>query len=561
MAAALWGAAGIFVRNIEKANIGEMGIVLFRALFSSIIIGVIILIKDKHLFKIKLKDLWIFIFAGIFSIVLFNFSYYTTMTVTTLSVAAVLLYTAPFFVMLMSVIFFKEKVTINKISALIIAFFGCCLVSNLFDSSNRISGKALFFGLLTGFGYALYTIFSGLAIKRGYDSLTITFYIFFSAVFGTLPFINIKETITEYKAAPNALFIVFLMAVFNTVIPYILYTTGLKGIEASVAPIIATIEPVVATFVGLLLFGEKLTLSGCSGVALVLISVAILNYSGKMVKMRANAKINLGLDIKGKRDDGYHTIDTVMQSVSVYDKVSVSKNDVISVESGNEEIENEKNIAYKAAKLFFEETKINGGAKIKIEKNIPMAAGLGGGSADAAAVLLALNKIYKTNLESQKLCEIALKLGADVPFFIKGGTFRSEGIGEILTPIKPMKSGCFVLVKQNDKLSTCEMYNKLDSSDYPHPDMEKIIKNIEVNNLFDLCENLDNSFITVNSEFSLRELFFEMGAIGVSLSGSGPTWYGVFDDERKANALFKKLKSMDIESFVVFPLEKAIIFE
>lgn len=557
----LWGAAGIFVRNIEKADIGEMGIVLFRAFFSSVIIGIIMLIKDKSLFKIKIKDLWIFVSAGIFSIVLFNYSYYTTMSVTTLSVAAVLLYTAPFFVMLMSTLFFKEKITVNKTLALIIAFLGCCLVSNLFDSGNRISGKALFFGLLTGFGYALYTIFSGVALKRGYKSLTITFYVFSSAVLGTLPFINLKETLTEYKVAPDALFIVFLMAVFNTVIPYILYTTGLKGVEASVAPIIATIEPVVATFVGLILFSEKLTLSGWLGVILVLASVVILNAQSKTIKMRANAKINLGLDIKGKRDDGYHTIDTIMQSVSIYDTVSVSKSDIISVSSGNDDIDNEKNIAYKAASLFFDKTNIKGGAKIVIEKKIPMAAGLGGGSADAAAVLLALDKLYKTNLTTDKLCEMALKLGADVPFFIEGGTLRSEGIGEILTPIKPLKSGYFVLVKQSDKLSTGEMYNKLDNSDYPHPDIDEIIENIEEDNLFALSENLDNSFISVNKEFELKKLFLEMGAIGVSLSGSGPTWYGVFDNFKEANELLEKLKSMEIEAFVVKPLEKAIFFE
>ena len=179
-AAMLWGTAGIFVRTVQN-DIKEMQLVLCRAVFSALFFGAVIFFRDKSLFKIRLRHLWIFISAGLFSIVLFNYSYYTAMSLTSLSVAAVLLYTAPFFVVIMSLILFKERLTLNKIVACISAFIGCCLVTGIFDSSHKVGGKAVFYGLLTGFGYALYTIFSELLLKRGYKTLTITFYVFLFA--------------------------------------------------------------------------------------------------------------------------------------------------------------------------------------------------------------------------------------------------------------------------------------------------------------------------------------------------------------------------------------------
>ena len=562
LAAALWGTAGIFVRAIEKTAISEMQIVLGRALFSTLIIGFITLIKDPKLFKIKLKDLWLFAASGIFSIVLFNFSYYTTMSLTSLSVAAVLLYTAPFFVVIISLFLFKEKLTLNKSAACIIAFLGCCLVSGLFDSAHRISGKALFFGLLTGFGYALYTVFGELLIKRGYHTLTITFYVFLTATVGTVPFIDFKGTASAVSSQPMVMVIILLMAVVNTVIPYLLYTTGLKGVEPSVAPIIATIEPVVATVVGAALFKEPLTLWGFFGILLVLASVVILNLKldKKSVEVKANAKINLVLDITGKREDGYHSIDTVMQSLDLADIITVSKADKVTVDCGIAELNNENNIAYRATSLFFEAVGIDKGAEIKIQKHIPQAGGLGGGSADAAAVLLALKKLYKTKLTEQQLREIAVKLGADVPFFIKGGTQRAEGIGEVLTSLKPLENGYFLLIKQGNKPSTGEMYARLDSENPPHSDVEACIKAIEENDLNSLAKYIDNSFISVNREFALKEKLLGMGAIGISLSGSGPTWFAVFDDFDKAETAFNDLKA-ETECYLTKPCNNGIKFE
>ncbi len=278
IAAALWGAAGIFVRSVSDSGIKEMQIVFFRALFSVVVLGLIILFKNKNLFKVSLKDLWLFAAAGVFSIVLFNFSYYKTMALTSLSVAAVLLYTAPIFVCILSVLLFREKITLNKISALVIAFVGCCFVSGIFSQNHRLSPAALGFGLLTGFGYSLYTIFSQILINKKYNTLTITFYTFLFAAVGSIPFINIGATVSQVSNKPSALIVLFLMAVTNTVIPYLLYTYGLAGVPTSAAPIIATLEPVVATVISVAVFHEVFEIWHLVGIVLVLLSVLVLNF-------------------------------------------------------------------------------------------------------------------------------------------------------------------------------------------------------------------------------------------------------------------------------------------
>ncbi len=559
LAAVLWGTAGIFVRSATDVALTEMQLVFGRAIFTSLILAVIISIKDRSLFKILLKDLYIFALAGLFSIVLFNFSYYTTMRLSTLSVAAVLLYTAPFFVVVLSLILFGERLNIKKAVSCLVAFLGCCFVSNVFDSANRISGKALFFGLLTGFGYALYTIFGNILLKRGYKTLSITFYIFLFAAIFTLPFINIAETAVYTIKTPKALFIVFLMALFNTVLPYIFYTNGLTGVATSTAPIIAMIEPVVATIVGAALFEEPLTVSGVVGILLVLISVTILN--SRTVRLKANAKINLILSITGKREDGYHLIDTVMQSISLCDYITVKPSESVSVKCKDSDLENKKNIAFKAAELFFKETGITGGAEIRIKKKIPLAAGLGGGSADAAAVLLALDRIYNTNLITEKFEEIALSLGADVPFFIKGGTQRAQNIGEKLTALKPFNKGYFVLAKADSKPSTAEMYKRLDSENHTKPDVDSAVKLIEKEDIIGLSKLLDNSFISVWNNSETKTKLSEFDALCVSLSGSGPTWFALFDNKKKAKSAFRTLKSQNYECYFAKNKNLAITFE
>ena len=279
------------------------------------------------------------------------------------------------------------------------------------------------------------------------------------------------------------------------------------------------------------------------------------------MKIKANAKVNLGLAVCGKRQDGYHLIDTVMHSVGIYDLVEIEKADSISVFCSNADIEEKDNIALKAAKLFFQKTGISGGCKVKIEKNIPTCAGMGGGSADAAAVLVGLNSLYNAELNEQTLCEMALTLGADVPFFIKGGCRRAEGIGEILTDCKPLCKGYFVFAKADKKPSTAEMYRIIDSKEPIKADTEKIIEYIEKNDLKGLGKNLANAFETVWEQSSLKEKMNRFSPLAVALTGSGPTFFALYEDYENAGRLSEELKGQNIECFIATPKPFALEIE
>lgn len=279
------------------------------------------------------------------------------------------------------------------------------------------------------------------------------------------------------------------------------------------------------------------------------------------MKIKANAKINLSLAITGKREDGYHLIDTVMHSVSLFDEIEIEKADSITVKCDKYDIPQEENIAFKAAKLFFAEADSHGGAKIEIKKNIPAAAGLGGGSADAAAVLLGLNHIYGTHFCEQKLCEMALTLGADVPFFIEGGCKRAEGIGEKLTTLNPLKSGYILLSKADTKPSTAEMYRLLDSKPPVLHDTEGVLKALENGDLQMLSQSLFNAFLSVWGETELEQILLDLSPLAVSLSGSGPTFFALFAEKSKAEEAQQVLKGKSIDCWLAQPLEKAIIFE
>ncbi len=268
------------------------------------------------------------------------------------------------------------------------------------------------------------------------------------------------------------------------------------------------------------------------------------------MKIKANAKVNLSLMILGKREDGYHSIDTVMHSISLFDEIEIQKAERIEVICNSIDIPQEKNIAYKAAQLFFEALSVSGGAQIKIKKGIPAVAGLGGGSADAAATLLGLNKLYNANFSSQKLCDIAVKLGADVPFFIKGGCQRCEGIGEVLTPIKPLKSGCLLLAKGENKPSTGEMYRILDSKEPIFCDTKAVIAAIENNDLEKLSKSIVNSFGAIWQDSFVKEELLKLKPLAVSLSGSGPTWFALFEDRATAFSAKEKLETKEMKCYV-----------
>lgn len=279
------------------------------------------------------------------------------------------------------------------------------------------------------------------------------------------------------------------------------------------------------------------------------------------MKLKANAKINLTLDILGKREDGYHLIDSVFQSVSLGDIVSVEKADVISVGCTDDTICDGYNIAYKAAEKFFRYTGIDGGAKIAIEKHIPLASGMGGGSADAAAVIVALDRLYNTNLSQDALCEIGLSVGADVPFCIMGGTARVGGIGEQMTKLDSMPQCAILLIKHGAKLSTADMYGQVDQ--YPQDEYytPKMVRSIENGDLGALCKNVFNAFERVCDNENLIYDIKKTKPLAVSLSGSGPTVFAIYKEIKDADTAKAILQDAGYSPIITTPCEYGIITE
>ena len=257
LSACLWGPIGVAVKFLGSFGFNSMQIVFLRATATVCIMGLVLLIYNKNLLKIKFKDVWCFLGTGVVSIVFFTYLNFYTITLTSLSFAGIMLYTAPFIMVFLAAIFFKERITFKKIIACIVAFFGCCLVAGIFGSDVNVSTLSIITGVASGFFYALYTVFSRFALNKGYHSFTITFYTFLFSTLGSLIFINPPQTFKIVAASPNCFWGILAIALFNTVLPYILYTSGLKTVESSVAPILAMAEPVVATLVGLILYDEK----------------------------------------------------------------------------------------------------------------------------------------------------------------------------------------------------------------------------------------------------------------------------------------------------------------
>ena len=273
------------------------------------------------------------------------------------------------------------------------------------------------------------------------------------------------------------------------------------------------------------------------------------------LELKALGKINLGLDILGKRPNGYHDVRMVMQTVMLYDDVTLEKKEeegieletnlsFLPVDSGN--------IAYKAAKLLIDEFKLTGGIKIHLEKHIPVAAGMAGGSTNAAAVLYGMNKMYDLGLTMEELMERGVKLGADVPYCIMRGTVLAEGIGEILTPLAPLPK-CYVLIaKPPLSASTKEIYEKYDSKeDIVHPDIDAIIDGLENDDIKKVAENMGNVLEQVMiPDFpvldEIKKTMMENGALGSMMSGSGPTVFGIYDDRKLAKDAAAKIQEKNL---------------
>lgn len=271
----LWGSIGLFIRPFSE-NLNSMQIVAARASLTTVIMFLFLLIFKRKLLKIRIKDLWCFIGTGICSIVFFNYCYFRCISLTSLSVAAVLLYTAPAIVMILSALIFKEKITVQKISALLLASLGCVLVSGVLGTKAAVSRDGILIGLGAGLGYALYSIFSRFALNRGYNSLTITFYTFFTATICLIPIADWSFMTNTVFSTPKNSGIYILFALLSTVIPYILYTFGLTKLTPAKASIIASVEPITATIIGFIFFNERPSLSAFLAVFCILFSITLL---------------------------------------------------------------------------------------------------------------------------------------------------------------------------------------------------------------------------------------------------------------------------------------------
>lgn len=287
----------------------------------------------------------------------------------------------------------------------------------------------------------------------------------------------------------------------------------------------------------------------------------IAEYSEtKYLKINVNAKINFVLDVLSKRVDGYHNLEMIMQSISIFDTVVLSEcSSGINLTSNSSEIPSgSDNIAFKAALLIKNEMQISKGIKIHIEKRIPIAAGLGGGSADAAAVLFGLNEFWELGIDNYRMTEYAMSLGADVPFFLLGGTALARGIGEKLTRLKDVEGLYLVLVKPDFGVSTSETFGKLVLTDYKceNLELEKIINlsissnSLNITNF--MFNKLEDIVINLHPEIAdIKDKLIFHGAKSSMMSGSGPTVYGVFGDRFKALECFELMKKNYKNTFMV----------
>lgn len=277
LAGIFWGMIGLFVRRLNIWGFVSMDIVALRAIATSLLLGLFLLVYDRKKLKIKLKDIWCFIGTGVCSIVFFNYCYFKAITLTSLSVAAILLYTAPAIVMMMSAVLFKEKITRVKVLSLLLTFVGCVLVTGVIAGGAELNAQGIFLGLGSGLGYALYSIFSRYALGKGYHSLTISFYTFVFAMIGVIPFADYNTIASICCGDIKIVLFGLLFGLVSTVLPYILYTSGLEGMENGKASIIASIEPVTASLLGVFAYHECLSVFEVIGVILVLVAIAINN--------------------------------------------------------------------------------------------------------------------------------------------------------------------------------------------------------------------------------------------------------------------------------------------
>ena len=270
----LWGLIGIFSRSLMGAGLSVSGIVFVRNVGSLVLLGLLFVCTDRSVFKIQWKHLPIFLGTGIISVLLFTLCYFSCQRLCSLAVAAVLLYTAPAFVVVLSAALWKDKITKRKLSALLIAFLGCTLVTGVWSGNADMTLWGAVLGVASGFFYALYSIFGHYALRH-YQPFTVTFYTFAVAGIGAL-FVAKPAELAGCLAQPGMVWMALGLVAVSTVGPYLLYTKGLAGLDSGKAAILACIEPVTSAIVGIAVFSEPMSLSVVLGLVCILISVYIL---------------------------------------------------------------------------------------------------------------------------------------------------------------------------------------------------------------------------------------------------------------------------------------------
>lgn len=274
--------------------------------------------------------------------------------------------------------------------------------------------------------------------------------------------------------------------------------------------------------------------------------------SNNDISLKALAKINLGLDVVRRREDGYHEVRMIMQTIHLYDRLDIKRTQEpgIQIQTNLSFLPvNENNLIYKAAKLLMDEFSITDGVSVKLDKRIPVAAGMAGGSTDAAAMLIGVNRLFSLGLTKRQLMERGVQIGADVPYCIMRGTALAEGIGEALSPLPPMVKCPVLVAKPSISVSTKFVYQNLKLDDTTiHPDIDRLIDDIKAKNLHDIAAHMGNVLETVTIPNypvidEIKKHMLSNGAVGAMMSGSGPTVFGLFDDEDTAKKAYKAMRS------------------
>jgi len=275
-----WGVISLFVRALSAAGLRPLQIAFLRLALSALIFIPFLALRDRGKLRIRLRDIWMFIGTGIISLVCFYALYFYATIHSQASVAVVLLYTSPAFVLLLSALIFKEKITRRKLLCLGMTVLGCAMVSGVFGASYRLTGRVLLAGLGSGFFYALYTIFARFALGR-YDSMTVTAYTFLLGALGSLPLGRPGDAVGILAAKPILLLPLLGIAVVSTVLPYFLYTWGLQRMDSGRAAILAAVEPLVGAVLGMAAYGEPRDILKLAGIALILAAILLLNRREK----------------------------------------------------------------------------------------------------------------------------------------------------------------------------------------------------------------------------------------------------------------------------------------